>query len=142
MNASRNRPGSLRSTTFTPGRVILDVGRCVDLHQATADREWSFDELVAHGEEVYKANCVACHQAGGEGMADMFPALAGSAIATSGPVDEHVATVIEGRPGTAMQAFGEQLSDADLAAVVTYTRNAWGNDSGDSVQPSQIKATR
>jgi len=109
---------------------------------AAVAREWTYDELVAHGEEVYGKNCAACHQANGEGMGDMFPALAGSELATKGPVEEHVATLLNGRPGTAMQAFGEQLNDADIAAVVTFTRNAWGNDTGDAVQPSQIQTMR
>jgi cytochrome c oxidase subunit 2 len=109
---------------------------------ASADREWTLAELMEKGESVYNTNCAACHQPTGEGMGDMFPALKGSAAATSDPVEAHVATVMDGRPGTAMAAFGAQLDDVDLAAVVTYTRNAWGNDTGQMVQPSQIKAQR
>ncbi|HHJ12757.1 MAG TPA: cytochrome c oxidase subunit II [Gammaproteobacteria bacterium] len=108
---------------------------------AAAGREWTRDELMAKGEEVYAANCAACHQATGEGVPGVFPALKGGAIAT-GPVDAHLDIVLHGKPGTAMAAFGSQLSDIDLAAVVTYERNAWGNNTGDVVQPSVVKAAR
>ena len=71
----------------------------------------------------------------------MFPALKGSAIA-KGDVAKHIDVVVNGVSGTAMQAFGPQLNDADLAALITYERNAWGNDTGDVVQPAAIKAAR
>lgn len=105
------------------------------------DQDWSIEQLMAKGEEVYTANCVACHQAKGEGMPPVFPALAGSSIVT-GPVEDHIDVVMNGRPGTAMQAFAGQLSDAEIAAVITYKRNSWGNDVGDLVQPAAIKALR
>lgn len=108
---------------------------------AESEREWTRDELMARGEEVYKSNCVACHMAGGEGVPGTFPALKGGAI-TTGPVEGHIDIVLNGSPGTAMAAFGAQLNDADLAAVITYERNAWGNDTGDVVQPADIKAAR
>ena len=106
-----------------------------------ADREWTLDELVERGKGVYGTYCVACHQANGQGIPPAFPALAGSAIAT-GPIEGHVNIVMHGKPGTAMQAFGAQLNDVDLAAVITYERNAFGNNKGDLVQPKQIKAAR
>ncbi len=109
---------------------------------AAADtRTWSQADLMARGEEVYTANCAACHMANGAGVPGAFPGLVGSAMVT-GPVDAHIDIVVNGKPGTAMAAFGAQLSDADMAAVVTYERNAWGNDTGDTVQPSDIKAAR
>ncbi len=107
----------------------------------SSDREWSKDELMTRGEEVYNAACAACHMAGGEGIPGAFPALDGSAIAI-GPIADHIDIVLKGKPGTAMQAFGEQLSDAELAAVITYERNAWSNAVGDIVQPADIKAVR
>ncbi len=106
-----------------------------------AQRTWSKDELVARGETVYNTSCAACHQANGEGVSGAFPALKGSAIAT-GPVADHLALVMHGKPGTAMAAFANQLSDVELAAVVTFERNAWGNNVGDLVQPSDVKAAR
>ena len=108
---------------------------------ADADRTFSKDELMARGEKVYNTNCAACHQANGEGVPGAFPAIKGGAIST-GPVAGHLAIVLNGKTGTAMQAFGAQLNDADLAAVVTYERNAWGNDTGDVVQPADVKAAR
>lgn len=106
-----------------------------------ADRDWTMDELVARGKEVYGTYCVACHQANGQGIPPAFPAIAGGVIAT-GPIEGHMDRVMHGKPGTAMQAFAAQLNDVDLAAVITYERNAFGNDKGDLVQPKQIKAAR
>lgn len=110
---------------------------------AAADDGKTFDqaELMARGEKVYAANCAACHQADGMGLPGVFLPINGSKVAT-GPVDAHISTVLNGRPGTAMAAFGGQLSDADIAAVVTYQRNAWDNKTGDAVQPAQIAAAR
>jgi len=106
-----------------------------------AGKTWTMDELVAKGEQVYKTNCVACHQANGQGIPGVFPALAGSAIAT-GDIAGHMNIVLHGKPGTAMQAFGAQLNDVDLAAVITFERNSFGNSKGDMVQPSDIAAAR
>jgi cytochrome c oxidase subunit 2 len=103
-------------------------------------REWSLDELMAHGETVYADQCATCHQDDGSGLAPAFPALAGSAVAT-GPLEEHIRVVLEGREGTAMQAFAELLTPADIAAALTYTRNAFGNETGDVIQPSDIAGT-
>lgn len=114
---------------------------------ASADdpnKEWSADELKARGEQVFAQNCVACHQATGMGIPGTFPALNGSKIAT-GPHDQSIATVLHGviRDGkpTAMQSF-KQLSDVELAAVLTYVRNAWDNKAGDVVKPAEVKAAR
>jgi len=106
---------------------------------ASADKTWTMEELMARGKQVYQT-CAACHGANGEGVGP-FPKLAGSKIAT-GPVDAHIDIVLNGKPGTAMQAFGAQLNDADIAAVVTFERNSFGNKTGDLVQPAQVKAAR
>jgi len=113
----------------------------MDADAAGAGREWSMAELKERGEKVYNTNCAACHQANGEGVPGAFPGLKGSAL-TTGPVDAHLDIVMNGKPGTAMAAFGGQLNDIDLAAVVTYERNSWGNDVGDLIQPSEVKAAR
>jgi len=101
----------------------------------------------ARGEDLFfgKANCAACHQATGKGVPPAFPPLDGSKIAT-GPVAAHLDTVMNGvvkngQP-TAMVAFKNVLSPTDLAAVVTYERNAWGNHVGDAVQPAQVVAAK
>jgi cytochrome c oxidase subunit 2 len=108
---------------------------------AGADRDWTMEELMAQGEKVYGTFCSACHQPNGQGIPPAFPALAGGVIAT-GPVDAHIDRVMNGKPGTAMAAFAGQLNDADIAAVITYERNAFGNNLGDVVQPAAIKAAR
>ena len=71
----------------------------------------------------------------------MFPAIAGSAIAT-GPIDDHLDIVMNGKQGTAMAAFASQLSDIDIALVITYQRNAFGNDTGDILDPSTVQLNR
>jgi cytochrome c oxidase subunit 2 len=100
-------------------------------------RLWTLDELMETGEDVYAAQCATCHQVDGQGLAPAFPALAGSTV-TRGPVDQNIEVVLHGREGTAMQAWGNMLSDSDIAAALTYTRNAFGNATGDVVQPQTI----
>ncbi len=110
---------------------------------AAADDSKTFEmaEMMERGEQVYAANCAACHQANGAGIPGAFPAINGSKVAT-GPIADHIAVVMNGRPGTAMAAFAGQLSDADIAAVVTYQRNAWDNKAGDMTQPAEIATLR
>jgi cytochrome c oxidase subunit 2 len=108
---------------------------------ADLTREWSMKELMTRGESVYNSICAACHQPGGVGLPPTFPALKGSKIAT-GPVKDHIEMVMNGKNGTAMQAFKNQLSDVELAAVITYERNAFGNNTNSMVQPVQMKALR
>ena len=105
------------------------------------NKVWPLADLMKHGEAVYAKNCVACHQASGKGIPSVFPALDGSKIATGAKL-EHIKTVLNGRPGTAMAAFGQQLSDTDIAAVITFERNSWSNKTGDAIQPSEIKTER
>ncbi len=107
---------------------------------ADANKKFTMAEAKEAGEKVYAANCVACHQATGKGMPPAFPALSGSKVA-QGPVAGIADVVMNGRPGTAMQPFA-RLSDADLAAVMTYTRNSWDNKTGNIVQPSDVKSAR
>ena len=102
-----------------------------------SSRLWTRDELMEHGQSVYESSCATCHQLDGKGLAPAFPALAGSGVVT-GPVDAHIDIVMNGRAGTAMSAWRKQLSEADIAAALTYTRNAWGNETGDVVQPLTI----
>lgn len=104
---------------------------------APAAKELTKDELVEKGETVYRANCAACHQTNGAGLPPSFPSLIGSAV-VKGPADAQIGQVLKGK--NMMPPFG-QLSDADIAAVVTYTRTSWGNSSG-VVQPAQVAAQR
>ncbi len=101
---------------------------------------FTIDELKVEGEKVYAANCAACHQANGKGLPGAFPALDGSKVA-NGPKNKHINIVVNGETGTAMAAF-KHLSNVDIAAVVTYERNAWSNSTGDIVQPSEINEFR
>ena len=96
---------------------------------------------MARGDKVYHTSCAACHQPEGQGMPPMFPALKGSKIAT-GPKADHLNIVFHGKPGTSMAAFGKQLSEVDIAAVITYERNAWGNNTGDMVTPKEVLALK
>jgi len=104
-------------------------------------KQYTLDELKGRGEKVYAANCVACHQASGKGTPPMFPPLDGSKVVV-GPKEGQMDIVVNGKPGTAMQPFGKQLNDVEIAAVVTFTRNNWGNKTGDLVQPAEVKAAR
>ncbi len=106
-----------------------------------AGKTWSMDELMAKGETVYTTSCAACHQINGEGLAGVFPAIKGSPIATE-DLPAHLDIILNGKAGTSMQAFGAQLTDTEIAAVITYQRNAWGNNTGEMVQPTEIKAAR
>ncbi|MGB2565633.1 MAG: cytochrome c oxidase subunit II [Porticoccaceae bacterium] len=106
-------------------------------YASTIGKEWSFDELMVRGEDVYNRSCAACHQADGNGIPGVFPALKDSPIAL-GAKEGHIAVLIDGVAGTSMQSFADQLSEVDIAAVVHYERNAWGNDVGDVTQPIDV----
>ncbi|MEE9421668.1 MAG: cytochrome c oxidase subunit II [Gammaproteobacteria bacterium] len=112
-----------------------------DADVEAAEKQWSKSDLMARGEKAYNTTCAACHQANGEGIPGAFPGIKGSAVST-GPMDAHLDMVLNGKAGTAMAAFGSQLNDIDIAAVITYERNSWGNDTGDLIQPSEVKAAR
>lgn len=103
-------------------------------------KTYTMPELMARGEKVYAANCVACHQANGQGLPPAFPALDG-AKSVVGPAAGHAEVILNGRAGTAMAAF-KQLSDVEIAAVVTYERNAWTTKVGDMLQPAEVKTLR
>nr|WP_282446634.1 cytochrome c oxidase subunit II [Shewanella sp. 1CM18E] len=105
--------------------------------QAALSQTLTMEELMTQGEQVYLARCAACHQPNGAGLPGVFPSLIGSPL-IKGPVAGHIDIVVNGKPGTAMQAFSQQLTATEIAAVVTYERNAWGNDSGDTVQASDV----
>lgn len=99
----------------------------------------SMDDLMSEGKKVYNAACAACHMPNGEGLKGVFPALKGSQIATE-DMQAHLDIVVNGKAGTAMQAFGKMLSLRELAAVITYERNAWGNNTEEVVQPKDVNA--
>jgi len=129
-----------------------DYAKWLDEHKkqaaAAADdpnKVWDQRELLARGEKIFTANCAACHQANGKGVPGAFPALDGSPV-VNGPKDGQIKTVLNGvvkngQP-TAMVPWRNTLSDVDIAAVITYTRNSWGNHTGEAIQPSEVKADR
>ncbi|SMC29176.1 cytochrome c oxidase subunit 2 [Andreprevotia lacus DSM 23236] len=163
-------PGFIRDTWFKAERTGIFRGQCSELcgrdhgfmpivvkvvskddyktwlgkkqaeAKAAADdpnKTWTRDELIARGQKVYEANCVACHKADGKGGGP-FPALAGSKIAT-GPKEGHVHIVLTGK--NAMPSWAG-LTDTEIAAVITYERNSFGNKTGDFVLPKDVKAAR
>ncbi|MDO7084156.1 cytochrome c oxidase subunit II [Pseudocolwellia sp. AS88] len=115
------------------------LAKAAEAEKASLNASVSMDELMTLGETTYVAYCAACHQVSGLGLPPAFPALKGSAIAT-GSVDGHITTVFNGIAGTGMQGYGKQLSLKQIAAVVTYERNAWGNNTGDAVQAADVQA--
>ncbi|TDJ44257.1 MAG: c-type cytochrome [Gammaproteobacteria bacterium] len=98
-------------------------------------------ELVTRGESVYMDNCATCHQPNGLGQSSKYPALAGSDI-TTGTIESHIDRVLNGKADTEMQAWAPQLSDLDIAAVITYERNSWGNEMGQVIQPMTVYESR
>jgi len=133
---SSNTSSATTAATQVPQAATHSVEPVINVDPASLPM-LSHKVLMAEGEKVYVTFCAACHQVTGAGMPPAFPALVGSAIAT-GPVANHIDIVVQGKTGTAMQAFGKQLSPQQLAAVITYERNAWGNNTGDTVQPADI----
>lgn len=114
--------------------LALKQAEAVEI-KALMAQTFTLDELVTRGKDVYDRSCQACHGAQGEG--GLGNAIAGSAIAIGG-LEGHLQVIAYGVPGSAMQAFGGQLNDVDLAAVTTYQRNAFGNNMGDMVQPVDV----
>ena len=166
-------PGFVRDTWFRAEKVGTYRGNCVELcgkehafmpivvnvvseddykkwvdgkkkeMAAKADdpnKTWTIDELKQRGEKVYAANCVACHQANGKGVPGAFPALDGSQV-VNGPKAGQINVVLNGR--NAMPAWKGVLSDTEIAAVITFTRNNWSNKAQENiVQPAEVLAAR
>lgn len=116
------------------------IADAANAEKASLSASMSKEELMQLGESTYLAHCAACHQPTGLGIPPAFPALKGSPIATTGSIEEHINIVFNGKAGTGMQGYGKQLSLKEIAAVVTFERNAWGNDTGDLVQSADVKA--
>lgn len=97
----------------------------------------SMEDAMSQGQDVYTRNCVACHQANGAGVPPVFPSIAGSPKAV-GNRELTMDVLVNGVPGSAMAAYGRQLNPIELASVITYVRNAFGNNTGDLVQPADV----
>ncbi len=107
-------------------------------------KEWTKEELIFRGEKIYGNNCATCHQANGRGLPGIFPSLDETNIVL-GPSKDQIEIVLKGKPGTAMAAFGNQLNDVEIASVISFTRNAWGNlGKGEDklILPKEVKEKR
>ena len=112
---------------------IAEKAALAEAERMLTSKEWTKEELMERGERFYVTNCVACHQANGKGIPPVFPALEGSQVALNDS-GKHIEILMEGIQGSAMAAFGDSYSEVDIAAVVTYTRQAWSNgENGDGV---------
>jgi len=111
--------------------------------QAVADRAktWAMAELMEIGEQVFVDHCATCHELDGAGQGSTYPALAGGEI-PNGPMEAHIEQVMNGKADTEMQAWAPQLSDLEIASVITYERNSFGNETADLVQPITIYESR
>ena len=118
-------------------RVALESRR-----PAIAPGAWTMAIALERGQELYGRYCSACHKIDGSGLPPTFPSLVTSSIAVGSPVERHIELLLRGVPGSAMQGFAPQLDDEQLAAIITYERNAWGHDTGDLVTPEQVQALR
>lgn len=107
--------------------------------EKAAQQTQSMEELMTLGQKTYESHCAMCHQISGEGLPGAIPALKGSAMVTQ-DISAHIHIVVYGKPATAMQAFAKQLTTSELAAVITYERNAWGNNTGELVQVADVAA--
>jgi cytochrome c oxidase subunit 2 len=117
----------------------LTAMRAKEEEQRLLSMNMSMDELMTQGKKIYDTACIACHQANGGGLPPMFPALKGSKVALEKQnIPLHISMIINGKNN--MPAFGKQLSMSEIAAVVTYERNAWGNNTGDMVQAKDVNA--
>lgn len=99
-------------------------------------------ELMSLGKEKYNSLCAACHQADGKGIPPMYPALKNSSVAVGHPTSRHIDIILKGITGSAMQSYQDELTNEEIAAIITYERNAWENNSNELVQPSDVESIR
>src|SRR5690606_19141468 len=104
------------------------------------NKVWTQEDLMARGEKVYAANCAACHQASGKG-AGAIKALDGSPVVLDADQGKQINVLLNGQNNNMMPAW-RQLSDTEIAAVITYTKNHWSNKTGQTVQPAEVMAAR
>nr|WP_238583795.1 cytochrome c oxidase subunit II [Legionella brunensis] len=110
--------------------------------QPEAQAKMTREELINLGKQKYDQICAACHRVDGKGLPPMYPPLKGSSVAVGKPISRHIDIILNGIPGSAMQAFKDQLTDAEVAAIATYERNAWENNTNDEVQPADVAKVR
>ncbi len=103
---------------------------------------WTLESTMRKGKQIYDRNCAACHRYDGTGNPPLYPALKSSSVAVGDPITRHIHIVLHGISGSAMQAYADQLNDQELAAIITYERNAWDNNTGDLITPEQVQQRR
>ena len=111
-------------------------------NQPSTQKMMTRAELMQLGREKYRAVCSACHQVNGKGIPPLYPALKNSSISVGKPISRHIGLILNGIPGSAMQPYKDQLTDIDIAALTTYERNAWGNNTDDVIQPTDVANVR
>ena len=119
---------------------IIEKIALAEAEKLLTEKVWTKAELIERGQGVYLKNCVACHQANGQGLPPVFPSLEGSQIVMRNKA-RNIEILMEGVQGAAMQAFSKQLSEVDIASVITYTRDSWSNGKngdGEIVVPKDI----
>ena len=119
---------------------IIEKIALAEAEKLLTEKVWTKAELIERGQGVYLKNCVACHQANGQGLPPVFPSLEGSQIVMRDKA-KNIEILMEGVQGAAMQAFSKQLSEVDIASVITYTRDSWSNGKngdGEIVVPKDI----
>jgi cytochrome c oxidase subunit 2 len=94
------------------------------------------------GEDKYNSICAACHQADGKGIPPLYPALKGSSVSIGKPISRHIGLILNGVAGSAMQPYKDQLTNEEIAAITTYERNAWENNTDDEIQPADVANVR
>ena len=137
VKAKMPAPAPAVAAAAAPGAPVASAAAAV---AEDPNKKWTIEELNAKGQQVFAANCSACHGAEGKGTPPAFPPLAGSKVVIGNKAGQ-MQIVMHGKPGTAMAAFS-RLTDSELAAVLTYTRNSFGNKTGDMVLPAEVKAAR
>lgn len=110
--------------------------------QPMSQKTMTRSELMSLGKKKYEQICVACHKSNGTGLPPLYPALKGSSVAVGRPINRHIELILNGIPGSAMQPYKDQLTDEEIAAITTYERNAWGNNTADEIQPADVAGLR
>lgn len=129
-------------TTWVNQQTKVEDKYAATQTQSNAQKTMTRAELMKLGKDQYDLICSACHQANGKGIPPLYPALKNSSVAIGKPISRHIDLILNGVPGSAMQPYRDQLTDEVIAAITTYERNAWGNNTDDEVQPTDVANVR
>lgn len=120
----------------------LQTQSAAQANNAALQKTLTRDELMKLGKVKYEQMCAACHQSDGTGIPGMYPVLKGSSVAVGHPISRHIDMILHGVPGSSMKPYKDQLTNDEIAAIATYERNAWGNNTDDEIQPADVAAQR